>query len=122
MLGAATQAQRALVSVASKIQESADLNVKKRHGQSLRLTFDSLLISQANAQTVTDRLLALFKKRFDVVTLTYFFSELPRISLGMTVVLTYPRLSYDGVNMVVVNYTVDVQLKSVVFVLAGYRI
>ncbi|MDD5227194.1 MAG: hypothetical protein PHD53_00155 [Methylococcales bacterium] len=123
VLGTTTAARKSLVAVASKIQESADLAVKNIHPQALRLSFESLLVSQVNTQTVTDRLLTLFKKRFDVVTLTYFFDELPRLTIGMTVKLLYPRLGYAaGVNMVVAGYKVNVQLKSVEFNLIGHKL
>lgn len=123
VLGATTQAWKARVSLPSLIQESADLSVKSRHPQATRITTESDLINQAAQQVVTDRLLAYFKKRCDVVELEYFFSTLPRLTIGMTVKLIYPRVGYaSGVNMRLIGYEVDVQQNSVKMKLMGYRL
>lgn len=124
VLLATPQARKAMVAVDSLVQESADLaGTKARHPQSARLTFESLLNSQTDAEAVTVRLLDMFKKRCDVVDLEYIYSELPRTWLGMTVKLYYPRFSYDtGVSFILVSSEVDVLLKTVTMRLMGYKI
>lgn len=123
VLGATPQSWKSLVSQDSLIQESADLVVKQRHPQSLRIEFDNLLIAQSDAQAVTNRLLSYFKKRCDIIDLEYMFNTLPRVTLGMTIKLYYPRLGYsNGVNFRLIGYEVDVQLKSIRMRLMGYKI
>jgi hypothetical protein len=123
VLGATAQAWKARVLLPSLIQESADLTVKQRHPQANRLAFDSVLNNQVNQQAVTDRLLAYFKKRCDIIELEYFFSTLPRLTLGMTVKLIYPRVGYaGGVNMRLIGYEIDVQQNSVRMKMMGYKI
>lgn len=122
VLGATTQTRKAQVEVESLIQESVDLNVKKRHPQATRLEFDSLLISQTEMQAVTDRLLAFFKKRCDMVELVYFFEKLPRFTIFATPKLFYPALDYqNGVNFRLASYEIDVQLKRASLKLMGYK-
>lgn len=123
VLGATTQARKALVAQDSLMQESADLNVKKRHPQAFRIEFESLLISQANTQAVTDRLLAYFKKRCDIIDIEVAYETLPRFVIGITVKVIYDRLGYqNGVNMRLIGYEVDVQQKTVSMRLMGYKI
>jgi hypothetical protein len=124
VLLATPQARKAIIAVDSLVQESADLaGTKARHPQSTRLTFESLLNSQTDAQAVTVRLLNFLKKRCDVVELEYIYSELPRTWLGMTVKLYYPRFSYnDGVSFILVSSEVDVLLKTVKMRLMGYKV
>lgn len=121
VLGATTQARKSRVAQEHLIQESADLAVKSRHPQALRIEFDSLLNLQTDAQAVTDRLLAYFKKRCDVVELTYFFKDLPRLNVGMTARLTYPRLNYQNTNFVIVGHEINVQRKRVAIKLIGFK-
>lgn len=124
VLGATTQARKALVAKEFLIEESADLTTtKKRHPQSTRLEFNSLLVNQSEVAVVTNRLLNFFKKRCDVVDLSYVFSELPLLKLGMTIKLVYPRLGYsNGVNMRLISYETDVQQQTVTMRLIGYRV
>jgi hypothetical protein len=123
VLGATTDAWRARVLKGSIIKESADLAVKSRHPQSMRLSFDSALKSSANITTVTDRLLLQFKTRCDIVTVNCYFSELPRLTLNMTVKLFYNRLGYSqGVSFRLVGYELDIKRKSVVMQLLGYKV
>lgn len=122
VLGATTQARKAKVAVESMIVESADLTVKRYHPQATRLEFDSLLINESDAKAVADRLLAFFKKRCDIVNLTYFFKKLPRFFVGKTAKTIYPRLGYqNGVKSIIVSYEIDVQLKRAVMRLIGYK-
>lgn len=123
VLGATSQAWKARVLLPSLIQESADLNVKLRHPQATRLSIDSALNNQTDQQAVTDRLLAYFKKRCDVIEFEYFFSTLPRLMIGMTVNLIYPRVGYpNGVKMRLIGYAVDVQQISVTMKMMGYKL
>jgi hypothetical protein len=124
VLGATTQSRKALVAKDYLVEEQADLTVtKKRHPQSTRLEFQSLLVNQANAQTVATRMLNFFKKRCDVIDLTYVFSELPLLKLGMTIELFYPRFGYDaGVKMRLVSFETDVQQRTVTMRLIGYKV
>jgi len=123
VLGATPAAWKATVAQDSLVQESADLNVKARHPQALRVQFESLLISQTAMQSVTDRLLSFFKKRCDIIDIEYVFNELPRVTLGMTVKLYYPRLGYEnGVSFILVSSEINVQLKSMKMRLMGYKV
>jgi hypothetical protein len=123
VLGATTDAWRARVLMGSIIKESADLTVKLYHPQATRLTFDSLLKSTTDITTVTDRLLLQFKSRCDIVSVTSYFSELPRLTLNMTIKLFYTRLGYNqGVSFRLVGYELDVKRKSVTMQLMGYKL
>jgi len=123
VLGATTDAWRARVLKGSLIKESADLTVKSYHPQSLRLSFDSALKTTADISTVTDRLLLQFKSRCDIVTTTCYFSDLPRLTLNMTVKLFYNRLGYSqGVSFRLVGYELDIKRKSVTMQLMGYKV
>jgi hypothetical protein len=74
-------------------------------------------------QSVTDRLLSFFKKRCDIIDIEYVFNELPRVTLGMTVKLYYPRLGYEnGVSFILVSSEINVQLKSMKMRLMGYKV
>jgi hypothetical protein len=123
VLGATTDAWRARILKGSLIKESFDLNVKSYHPQALRLSFDSSLKLSTDMATVTDRLLLQFKNRCDIVSVTCYFSELPRITLNMTVKLLYNRLGYSqGVSFRLVGYEVDIKRKSITMQLMGYKL
>jgi hypothetical protein len=123
VLGATTDAWRARVLKGSLIKESADLTVKSYHPQSSRLSFESALKSEANISSVTDRLLLQFKSRCDIVNATCYFSEIPRITLNMTVKVFYNRLGYSqGVSFRLVGYQLDIKRKSITMQLVGYKV
>lgn len=123
VLAITTDAWRARVLKGSIVKESADLNVKLYHPQASRLTFDSALKSATNISTVTDRLLLQFKTRCDIVAVTCYFSEIPRLTLNMTVKLFYNRLGYSqGVSFRLVGYELDIKRKSVTMQLMGHKV
>jgi len=123
VLGATTDAWRARVLKGSIIKESADLNVKLYHPQATRLTFESALKSDTDISSVTDRLLLQFKSRCDIVSITCYFSSLPRLTLNMTIKVLYNRLGYSqGVSFRLVGYELDIKRKSVTMQLMGYTI
>lgn len=123
VLGATLDAWRARVLKGHIIKESADLTVKSIHPQSLRLTFDSALKSDTAMATVTDRLLLQFKNRCDIVSVTCYFSNLPKLSLNQTVRVYYNRLGYkNGVSMRLIGYELDIKRKSVTMQLMGYKL
>jgi hypothetical protein len=123
VLGATTQARKARLLQQYLTQESVDTVIKQKHPQSQRLQFESLLTTRANTQTVTDRLLAYFKKRCDVVSLTAYFSTLPDIKIGQTVLVKYDRLWYNqSVKFRLIGYEMDIKRKSITMNLMGYKL
>lgn len=123
VLGATLDAWRARVLLGSIIKESADLYVRLYHPQATRLTFDSALKNSSDITVVTDRLLLQFKSRCDIVSITSYFSELPRLTLNMTIKLFYTRLGYSqGVSFRLVGYKLDVKRKAVTMQLMGYKV
>jgi len=123
VLAMTTDAWRARVLKGSIIKESADLNVKSYHPQATRLTFESALKLDTDISSVTDRLLLQFKTRCDIVSLSCYFSEIPRLTLNMTVKVLYNRLGYSqGVSFRLMGYELDIKRKSVTMQLMGYKI
>lgn len=123
VLGATTQARKARLLQQYLTQESVDNVIKQKHPQALRLQFESLLTLQTDTQTVTDRLLAYFKKRCDVVSLTAYFSTLPDFKIGQTVLVKYNRLWYNQeVKFRLIGYEMDIKRKNVTMQLMGYKI
>ncbi len=54
---------------------------------------------------------------------TCYFSEIPRITLNMTVKVYYNRLGYSqGISLRLVGYQLDIKRKSVTMQLVGYKV
>ena len=79
--------------------------MKNRYKLSGELRRDTLLVTQANADTEAARLLALYKERRDTFKVRARLSadEVENIDLGQVVRLTWPRYGLDGGRLFVVT-------------------
>jgi hypothetical protein len=123
VLGATTQARRSRVAQHYLVYESFDGVVKQKHPQAQRLEIETLLSTSSDTTAVTDRLLNYFKKRCDIVSVNAYFSNLPEIKIGQTVLVKYDKLWYnDGVKFRLIGYEMDIKRKSVTMKLMGYKV
>lgn len=97
-----------------------DAAVLTRHPLSPSLTIQTRLRKKADALAVINRLLGLCKVRRDVISVTAFFSQMPSIALGNTIVIKHSRYSYSaGRSFVIVGYEADMKRKKITLRLFG---
>lgn len=98
LAGGVTDARRSELSEEYRRVTSTDSTVKTAHLMATELTFDTLLIYAADAQTESDRRLALYKVRRDPLECRVALDSTlaASIDLGGIVTVQVPRFGYDA--------------------------
>ena len=105
LAGSVTAARRAWLAEAVRTAPAEDAAVKNRYKLAGELRRDTLLVTQANADAESARLLALYKVRRDTFKVRARLSaaEVENIDLGQVVRLTWPRYGLAAGRLFVVT-------------------
>lgn len=102
--GAVTDARRAFLAAEYREEVAADASVQTVNPDAPELSFDTLLIDQADAAAEATRLLGLYSARRDTLRVTVPMSDaVAALELGDFVSLTHPRFGLSSTRVMVLT-------------------